>query len=201
MRVLVDTGASVTVVAVTDGEASHPGSPVARGDLARVRRREAAEAQRRLGLAAPVVHLGLPDGGVARHEEAVARALHDVLDEDAICVTPWRHDGHPDHDATGRASAVAARRRGARHLEYPVWAWHWAVPAGDPARDLPWAGGRRQDLPLTVQRAKGRAIDAFASQIAPLGDDPNGLVVLPAPVLARFRRPFEVFFETADGDW
>jgi LmbE family N-acetylglucosaminyl deacetylase len=44
---------------------------------------------------------------------------------------PWRHDGHPDHDAAGRAATIASAAAGAPLLQYLVWAWHWADPEGD----------------------------------------------------------------------
>jgi hypothetical protein len=47
-------------------------------------------------------------------------------------------------------------------------------------------------------RAKRHAIEAFTSQIRPIGPAPEDRTVLPAPVLDRFRRPFEVLFEHGD---
>ena len=60
-----------------------------------------------------------------------------------VCLAPWPGDGHPDHDACGRAAAAAAAATGAPLLQYLVWAWHWA----DPARHRPaLASCRRLDL-------------------------------------------------------
>ena len=60
-----------------------------------------------------------------------------VAGERTLLAAPWRHDGHPDHEAVGRAAAVAARRTDARLVEYPVWMWHWGTE-----QDLPWPDAR-----------------------------------------------------------
>lgn len=179
---LARTGAVVEVVLVTDGEASDVATDPA--VLAARRRAETTEGLRRLGLgAAPVHRVGLPDGGVAGREDELTEQLCDLTTGADWCLAPWRADGHPDHEAAGRAAARACAATGARLAEYPVWAWHWATP-GDDA--VPWSDMARVDLPPDVVAAKTWAIAAFRSQLE--GDLP----VLPAPVLDRFRRPFEV---------
>ncbi|XVU21159.1 PIG-L deacetylase family protein [Actinoplanes sp. CA-054009] len=179
----------VRLVAVTDGEASHPGSTVyAPERLAAIRREETAEAMARLGLGrSAVVRLGQPDGGV--DEAALTETLAGLLGADQWCLATWRGDGHPDHEAVGRAAARACARTGARLLEYPIWTWHWATP-GD-AR-VPWERARRVPLEPHLLAAKQAAIEAFPSQIHPLGPDPADAAILPPHVLARFARPFEV---------
>ena len=179
------------LVAVTDGEASHPGSTVhTRDELAAIRRAETDEAMSRLGLSASTVHrLGQPDGGI--DEEAVARALVPLLTPGRWCLTTWREDGHPDHEMVGRAAARACAATGARLLEYPIWAWHWAGPE-DPR--VPWERAHVIDLTPEATAAKAAAISAFPSQIAPLGPADADAAILPPHVLARFARPFEVLF-------
>ena len=44
------------------------------------------------------------------------------------------------------------------------------------------------------RRAKTDAIDAFTSQIRPLGTDPADREVLPPAVRRRFERTYELFF-------
>jgi LmbE family N-acetylglucosaminyl deacetylase len=179
------------LAAVTDGEASHPDSTVhTRAELAAIRRAETAAALRCLGLADPAVHrLGQPDGGI--DEDAVAAELTALLSPGRWCVATWRGDGHPDHEAVGRAAARACEATGARLLEYPIWMWHWARP-GDP--DVPWDRARRIDLTPEAVAAKATAIAAFPSQIAPLGPAPADAAILPPHVLERFARPFETVF-------
>jgi LmbE family N-acetylglucosaminyl deacetylase len=187
---LLATLGDAEVVAVTDGEASHPGSTVhTPARLAALRRDETAEALRRLGVTGPVVHLGQPDGAI--DEDAVAAALTARLAPGRWCLVTWRGDGHPDHEAVGRAAATACAATGARLLEYPIWTWHWAEP--DDER-VPWERARRLDLSPAARQAKEAAIQAFPSQIADLGPAPADAAILPPHVLARFRRPFEVVF-------
>jgi LmbE family N-acetylglucosaminyl deacetylase len=183
--------ADADLVAVTDGEASHPGTTVyTPGDLAAIRRAETTEAMRRLGLATSRVHrLGHPDGDI--DEAALSESLTALLTPGRWCLATWRRDGHPDHEAVGRAAATACARTGARLLEYPIWTWHWAQPA-DPR--VPWDRARRIDLPPAARDAKAAAIAAFASQIAPLGPAEEDAAIIPPHVLARFTRPFEVVF-------
>jgi LmbE family N-acetylglucosaminyl deacetylase len=179
------------LVAVTDGEASHPGSSVhTPASLTALRRSETTAALARLGLAgAPVHRLGQPDGGI--DEDALTAALTPLLSPGRWCLATWRGDGHPDHEATGRAAARACERTGARLLEYPIWTWHWAEP-DDPR--VPWDRARRVPLTAAARAAKTAAVEAFASQIHPLGPDPADAAILPPHVLARFARPFEVVF-------
>jgi LmbE family N-acetylglucosaminyl deacetylase len=179
------------LAAVTDGEASHPHSTVhTAAGLATIRRAETAEALTRLGLGRAAVHrLGQPDGGI--DEDEVARQLTALLSPGRWCLATWRGDGHPDHEAVGRAAARACAGTGARLLEYPIWMWHWARP-GDP--DVPWERARRIDLTPAAAAAKAAAIAAFPSQVAALGPAEADAAILPPHVLERFARPFETVF-------
>jgi LmbE family N-acetylglucosaminyl deacetylase len=112
-----------------------------------------------------------------------------------LCVATWRHDGHPDHDATGRAAAEATAATSARLVEYPIWAWHWATSS----RDLPIARTGRLTLRAAERRAKTYAIDAFTSQLHRLGTDPADRAVLPPSVRRRFERPDETYFVDGGG--
>lgn len=188
-------GWRVRVVAVSDGGASHPGStrwpPRA---LVAARRRESAAAMAILAPSAAIDRLGLPDGQLGPHEAELATWLGARLDPRDAVVTSWALDGHPDHEAVGRAcrQACASRpgRPAATLYEMPVWAWHWAAP-GD-AR-WPLARTRLVALSAGAQRAKPLAIQAFASQLAP--DPSTGAdAILPPWAIERFTRPCEVLF-------
>jgi LmbE family N-acetylglucosaminyl deacetylase len=179
------------LAAVTDGEASHPGSFVhTPEELSAIRRAETDEALRRLRIDGTVYRLGQADGGI--DEDRLAEDLGRLLTPGRWCLVTWRGDGHPDHEAAGRAAARACAETGARLLEYPIWTWHWAYP-DDP--DVPWHRARRIDLPPAAQAAKAAAIAAFPSQTEPLGPAEADAAILPPHVLARFARPFEVIFE------
>lgn len=192
-------GLKVDVVVLTDGEASHPDSPTwTRQDLAARRRDEARAAADALGAGIDLTLLGLPDGGLAgTHEEAVTTALVDRLGDarDVLLLAPWRRDGHPDHEAAGRAAAAAAVRTGARLLEYPVWFWHWASPHESPWQRMLTIGYDEQ----TTAR-KARAVDAHRSQVQPLSDAPGDEVLLAPELLAHFQGGVELFIEDGPAD-
>ncbi|MFC3965214.1 PIG-L deacetylase family protein [Nocardia jiangsuensis] len=188
---LTDRGVPVTIIAVTDGDASHPGSPThSPAALAELRRRESVAAAAVLGVTG-IVHLGLPDGAVTDHEDRLAELLAPHLPAGATVAVPFHADGHPDHEATARAGSAAARARGLPVLEYPVWLWHWSHPDD---QDIDWARARRLPATPGCAERKRRAAAAFASQIAPLSPHPADRAVLPAHILARLLDLEEVVF-------
>jgi LmbE family N-acetylglucosaminyl deacetylase len=201
LALLARAGSRIHVIAVTDGEASHPDSPTMTAEaLAARRTQETRQALAVLGATSAVVErLRLPDGGVSRHESqnanvtaAVIRKLAMTQHEgEAWCLVPWSGDGHPDHEASGLAATSGANGT-ARVFAYPVWMWHWAAP-GDGR--VPWSYARRIVLPDDIQAAKQAAIQAFQSQISPLSDDPADAAILAPHVLARLTRNEEVVFE------
>lgn len=152
MKLLHDAGWRVEIIAVTAGEASHPHSQaVPAAELRERRRSERAQALARLGLASVGVReLALPDGRVAAHETELRRSLVAALAGARYGFVTWRHDGHPDHEAVGRATAQAAARCTVTLVEYPIWTWHWARP--NDAR-VPWHRARRVDLPPALRQA------------------------------------------------
>jgi LmbE family N-acetylglucosaminyl deacetylase len=184
-------GRVVLVVAVTDGEASHlplpEPTPLA---LAAQRRSESADGLHRLTLpAGGVLRLGLPDGRVAQHEHRLIDVLANVLRQGDTVVVPWRLDGHPDHDACGRAAAKACADNGCRLLEMPIWMWHWSTP-GDTR--VPWHRLVALALPPWARTVKHSALSAHASQLQPR--DADTPPVLDAAIVARARREHEYYF-------
>ena len=187
LAVLAGLGAELRLLWATDGEASHPGStaePAAR--LAAIRRSESSVAAERLGLAAaPRTHLGLPDGRLTGRANELAELLGQQVRDGEVVLAPWSGDGHPDHEACGRA----ARQVAPTVLEYPVWAWHWAEPDDD---RVPWSRARRVDLDADARERKAAAVGCFRSQVEPIGPGLLDGPVLPDRVLAHFRRHHEV---------
>jgi LmbE family N-acetylglucosaminyl deacetylase len=182
---------ALSVVGVTDGEASHRRSPtITPNALADLRTREREQALRHLGVNARICRLGLPDGAVVAPVEELLDCLRPMLAPGVVCVAPWEHDGHPDHDATGDAVAAACAETGAVFLRTLVWTWHWAFP-GDPS--VPWERARRLTLNSLELTRKRWAVRAFASQTGPLSDRPGDEAILSPAMLARFERPDEVF--------
>lgn len=190
LRALHVRGTPLHAVVVTDGERSAPESAFgAPAELGRLRRAELRRAYQELGVAPSITWLAIPDGDVCRHEADIGRRLRQIVTSDALVLVPWHRDGHPDHDAVGRLAGVVATAEGSTLWEFPVWAWHWADPEGD---TFPWPRVRR--WPSGDVARKGRAIDRFATQVRPIGTAPAHGPVLPAAVLDRFHRPFEVVF-------
>jgi LmbE family N-acetylglucosaminyl deacetylase len=184
LAMLAAAGTRIRLVAVTDGEKSHPGAdPEA---LSRARAAESAAALGLLGARqAEVVRLRLPDTGLGAAEGELTGQLSGLCAGFEVCLAPWENDAHADHEAAGRA----AGRVHDRVLRYPVWMWHWAVPRDV---DVPW--GRALSVPLAADVAarKAAAIRAFATQLA---DRPGALgPVLPAGFVAHFTRRQEVLF-------
>jgi LmbE family N-acetylglucosaminyl deacetylase len=187
-------GARMTVVVATDGEASHPASPThTAAELAAIRRREVYAAITELAPSAHVVLLGLPDGFLDRHCDALRAHLEQLVDDSTHVVTTWCADRHPDHEACGRVVMALLRapaRRPVRHWQFPIWAWHWAMPLDTV---FPVESMRRLPLDAAAVQAKQRAIASYPSQIAALSDRPGDEAVLSARMLDHFRGDDEVF--------
>ncbi|HMD22521.1 MAG TPA: PIG-L family deacetylase [Streptosporangiaceae bacterium] len=182
MAMLAAAGARLRLIAVTDGEASHPDTDPA--VLRRVRTAETAAALQSLGAgSADVIRLRFPDTGLAAREGELAAVLREQCAGFEVCLAPWERDAHADHEAAGRA----ARRGGLPVLSYPIWMWHWAIPAD--AR-VPWRRACQVPLPPPVVARKRSAIAAFTSQLTDRGPDLGP--VIPAGVVAHFTRPQEV---------
>ena len=166
-------GITVYVVLLTAGEDSHPPrEDMTRHSLATQRLGEMDAAVTRLAPGAPVVFLGAPDNGVAGVEDEVVTALAEIVGDGArtLLVAPWRHDGHPDHDAAGRAAARVAEQTGARLVESPLLGWRLRD-----LEDMPWAEFAVVDLDEQTLDTKLSAIRAHESQLESLTSDPENL--------------------------
>lgn len=178
-------GIPVDVVTVTDGEASHPGlDGTARRQLAARRRRESRAADHVLGVAPARTFLGLPDGRVVDHETRLVELLGPLLAGRSVVATVDDADGHPDHDATGRAVARVVEAVGGRLVRHAVWAWTWDDDTGGRL-----AGAARSVLDDDERIRKRKAVAAHASQVRPRG---NRSPVLPGRALAHHLRGVEV---------
>lgn len=181
----------VCLVAVTDGEASHTRSSIVTPSRLRSRRDlERRAALEVLNLTVDVVRLGLPDGAVRDEGVLLTDALCALADESTVLIAPWRHDGHPDHEATARASARAAAQTGAELWEIPIWAKVAAAATG--ARP---PGRSALVLSVAMRRRKREAIACYRSQLTPLGDGPaDGPVVHPHELEAMLNGREEVLW-------
>ena len=195
----VRQGMAVDIVSATNGEGSHPDSPTTTPDvLAALRSVEGVRAAAALGVPAERVHqLGLPDGGVGASQDELTTRLVEIVGDGrgTVVVAPWRRDGHPDHEAAGRAAAAAARRTGADLWEFPIWFWHWGLPA-----EAPWPLLHPFVLDEPATRAKARAVGAHATQVQPLSDLAGDETLLVPELLAHFAGSHEHFLRTASAD-
>ncbi|TCK28111.1 LmbE family N-acetylglucosaminyl deacetylase [Ancylobacter aquaticus] len=191
-------GLPVSILIVSDGAGSHPGStlfpPMV---LAALRQQEAILAAAALGVGPSHVHFaGLPDRSVPisgyEAERACDRIAALAATADVVAVT-WRHDPHGDHKACFALARAAVRRvPGATLWEYPIWGL--TLPP-----HMPLPGERPRGVRVRVSDhlpAKRRAIAAHASQTTALiVDDPKGFRLTP-DMLARFDTPWETFIES-----
>jgi LmbE family N-acetylglucosaminyl deacetylase len=187
-------GRPVGIVALTDGEGSHPNSvavPPAR--LAAIRAEEQRAAMAALGHAsAEWLRLGLPDGASGRDARFAAVATEIA----AFCkrigasalTAPHPDDPHPDHHAAA-ALAMAVRRSlpDLRIIFYEVWSRRLDD-------DVPF---RSEELtPFRVRTdvdLKRLALECHASQLGRVvRDDPSGFVLQ-----AWFLQAMDVPVETA----
>lgn len=187
----VAQGGRVQIVAVTDGEASHKGTPAVNpDDLAYLRRHERWLGLRQLGLAQPsVLPLALEDGRVQQRGADLLARLMPLLRPDDVVVSTWENDGHPDHDMTGQMVRRASVAIGCTHLAAPVWMWHWATP-GDTR--IPWLRLRAVPLSAEAGARKQSALAAHRSQLGPRSAD-LGAVLGPA-IVARAAWRTEYYF-------
>lgn len=183
----------VTVIAMTDGEGSHPGSlQTTPEQLIRWRAEERARALTELGAQeARIERLRLPDGGmrdlsVAARQHCV-RQLVGILRRDCVqtLLVTAPDDDHPDHQASYALVRLALTHMAAlRTMLYAVW-----PPRGVIARGARWSLNIAD-----VQERKIRAITCFTSQRGEIvKDDPAGFI-MPQALLTRSQAVHELFY-------
>ncbi|RIX98179.1 methyltransferase domain-containing protein [Aureimonas flava] len=185
-------GRAVGVVALTDGEGSHPGSvEVPPTRLAAIRVAEQQAAMASLGHPSPEwLRLGLPDGASGRDGRFGAAAdeiasFCERIGASAL-TAPHPDDPHPDHHAAA-ALAMEVRRRlpNLRILHYEVWSRRLGDEAPFRAEGL---------VPFRVRTAIGakrRALNCHESQLGHVVPDDPGGFVLPAWFLGAMDEPTE----------
>lgn len=187
-------GASITVLVATAGERSHPEATTwTPADLAAQRRGEVERAVAELDSRAGVRHLHLPDGELTAQQDELVEHILPELTPATLVLAPWTDDGHPDHDALGRAARQAGAAAGCRVLHYPIWLWHWCPPT-----DAPWQLFRVIEPEIADLRCKRDALARFRSQTDPLGPLPGDGAVITDVALARAHRLVEVLLDPAE---
>ena len=186
IAMLAAAGVRLRLIAVTDGEASHPDADPA--VIGRVRTAESAAALDVLGAGGvEVIRLRLPDTGLGTREDELEAILDRQCAGFEVCLAPWAGDAHADHETAGRAARQVARRAGRRVLSYPLWMCHWAKPADS---RVPWHLACQISLPSEVAAQKRSALGAFVSQLTDRGAGAGP--VLAVGFVAHFTRPEEV---------
>ncbi|MET0811869.1 MAG: bifunctional PIG-L family deacetylase/class I SAM-dependent methyltransferase [Microbacterium sp.] len=203
-------GTSISVIAVTDGEGSHPDSPTRTpSELAALRRAELRASIDELAPGAELTFLGVPDGGIRSRSSEVERAVTDAIrslragGSRVLVLAPWPGDGHGDHRVTGEIVARACEREEVALRTYPIWLWHWGSP-----ESVPWHMAERVDLSHEDLGAKRRALAHHVSQTSALSDAPGDEVMLHEAMQAHFLRASEILFReppragrSLDEDW
>jgi len=190
-----DAGRDVRVVVLTDGAASHPGSPTySWRRVAALRREELRKGADALGLhPTDVLSLSLPDGRLS--DEAPER-LADRLDlaigagDLGALFAPGDDDPHPDHQMAARAASILAQRRNAVVWSYPI-----RSPVIEAYLRAPQTLVRF-DVSAALGRKK-RAIACHASQLGRvIHDDASGFHLTGQDIL-HHTQPFELYRSTS----
>ncbi len=190
LRDLQRAGTGVSVVCVTDGSASHPGSRAWPPDrVGQTRKAELEAALAHLAPGAPCHWLGYRDCGLPEagpdFDSAMERLAACLPPGAAVAVT-WAHDPHVDHERTAAlVGAVASVRPDLRVLSYPIWGRFG--PAAAPA------GLVRVRASEAAREAKRAALACHRTQMTHLiDDDPDGFV-MDAAHQAHFLETPELF--------
>lgn len=190
LSVLLRQDFTISVVMVTDGEASHAAQDRWTPDVMRsVRSLENVLALRQLGWARPRVHrLQLPDSDVAAHEDTLVQQLEPLLQPGDRVLTTWQHDGHPDHEATARAVMQVAADKRCACAQFPVWRRSRMLldDDGQTREHL-----RRFNFDSSALRRKCRALKTYRSQLV-TGADNGATPIVPPSMVDEFLVPFEV---------
>jgi LmbE family N-acetylglucosaminyl deacetylase len=193
-------GIPVAVIYITDGAGSHPEHPRhSPPDIAQLRRAEASQAMKLLGLSPDALHfLDAADGTLAHLSSEIFTALSEkvatllVSLRPASIFLPCRDDGSSEHVAAFRLAqhALTLAHLAPRLFEYPVWA-RWSprlLIRTSLSRGRIW----RVDV-QAVHDLKRRALAAYVSQFQPT--PPWTQSVLPPGFAACFLQPEEFFIE------
>lgn len=115
---LVQAGARVVYLTVTDGGVGTQDPSLEPGELVRIRRREGEEAALLLGVTG-MIWLDFPDGGnlqLSAVREKIIEAVRRVRPDLLMVMDPWLpYEAHSDHRTSGLAAAEAVLLSGYPH--------------------------------------------------------------------------------------
>ncbi len=175
-------GAACSVVFLTDGSASHRGSPTwPKPRIASERRREALGALAALGVQpSHALFLDWPDAapppvGHPAFDRALERLTQWCVSQGSRSLfAPWGQEEHCDHQAAAALADLAAARLKLRRLDFLVWGWTssllleldpaatvWRLACGDlaPVRRRALASHRTQMTDLIADAQEAFLID------------------------------------------
>ncbi|MBU2957625.1 PIG-L family deacetylase [Paracoccus sp. 1_MG-2023] len=162
-------GTACSIICVTDGSASHPGSREYPPDrIARLREAELRAACAILAPDADVTWLGYPDCHAPR-DAAAAERIAAMMPPRAMLLASWGGDPHIDHESCAALARLIADLRPDILLRfYPIWGRFTDATA--PAVHL-------RTTPEAAA-AKARALACHRSQMTKMiDDDPDGFVM------------------------
>jgi LmbE family N-acetylglucosaminyl deacetylase len=162
IALLADRGAIVTILTVTDGEATK-GAALTRDEIACRRRSESARAAAIIG--ATPRYLGLPDGGLPERVSELEGLVRTAISEIApnVAFVPWLLDGHPDHRALADALA-AAMNDADDEAELQVWGYEtWTALVPNRIVDITAAIERKRSA-LKAHETGSLAFDLSAGE-------------------------------------
>lgn len=190
--------AEVSVLFLTNGEASHPNSkkfPAKK--LGALRKAEAINAGKIMGVGKDLLYfLDAGDGHLSAYLEkgdSLIKKLKEIFQQnwpDTLFV-PWRRDHHIDHVATSELVRRATRGMAVEVAEYPIWLWKKGKPEDWPEKVeiLPFRLSVRE-----VKDIKMKAINAHKSQMTKLIDDDSEGFIFTEDLLEPFLGEYEYFF-------
>lgn len=194
IQYLAMQGNEILLISVTNGTQSHPGSLLySPQQLNRLRPLETKAAIQMLGLSRTIkqLNIGLTDGAVHLEKARLSASLTQIIDGQDILITPFVHDGHPDHEATGQVVQQFATSHGLPCYQVLIWAWHWAYPNDS---RIPWHLAQKLTLSPAQQQLKRQAIACFKSQLST--DATTGQpAILTASTIQRITQPWEVYID------
>jgi LmbE family N-acetylglucosaminyl deacetylase len=190
-------GFAPRVAYLTDGSASHRGSPYwTRERLARLRAEEAIAALGDLGVPPDdILFLGWrdaaphPAGSIERDNTVTALKRWTADRPPASVWSTWTGEAHCDHLATAQVAAALRASLDPRPAGFAYVVWGWNEEGLEEAADP-----RSLSCPATVE-VRTRALSRHASQTTDVISDAPESFRLPPEVAAVTSRTSEVFLE------
>ena len=194
-------GLAPRVAYLTDGSASHLGSPTWPSErLARARKAEALAALAELGVSeTQVCFLGWLDSrpfaaGAPDYQDSVVQITRWIMDFRPRSIwAPWREEKHCDHVATADLADDLASRLTSSPARMDYLVWGWSTPRlATRVRTPAWA----LDCPDTVDIRRS-ALACHQTQLGGVIVDAETSFHIPPKLAALTARPTEIYLEGA----